>query len=82
MQIKQYGTLAAIGQKSFNDKEGITVEYNEIYIQTEDEHGVLDVSVVNSKQDLTKDIGQHGDFTLEVDLKNKRAKLISFTPAN
>lgn len=79
MIVKQYGKVAGIAQKSFEGKDGETVEYNEVYIQTTTDD-VYEVIKINSKSLGTESIGQFGDFEIDFSSDGKKPKLVAFTP--
>jgi len=74
--LKTHGTLKIFVGKSF-EKDGETVEYNTAYFLTEGEKESQDVLVVNTKQDLSKQIGLDGDIVVRVG-NNGKLGLVSF----
>jgi len=71
--------LGAVAQKGFTSNTGEDVEYQEAFFQYEDEHGILDVAKVNTKQDMVPHLGKEGLVKIEV-MESGKLKLISFTP--
>jgi len=63
-------------KKSFTDKVGTTVEYYEAYFLCTDEDDHDDVLKVNTKLDLSKQIGKPGTIRLAV--QNGKLSLKSF----
>jgi len=71
--------LLAFIAKSFEDKEGITVEYNEAHFMLESEDGERSVIVLNTKLDLLMEEDKTGTLSVEIDPSGKRkTRLVSF----
>jgi len=71
--------LLAFIAKSFEDKDGITVEYNEAHFLLEAENGERSVIILNTKLDLLMDEEKTGTLTVEIDPSGKRkTRLVSF----
>jgi len=71
--------LLAFIARSFEDKEGLTVEYNEAHFLLENEAHERSVFVLNTKLDLLMEEGKSGTLTVEVDPSGKRKpRLVSF----
>lgn len=74
MQSKFEGALKIFLKKSFEDKEGTTVEYNVCYFVDRDETEVLQI---NTKQDFSKQLDELGIATIEIS-DGRKPRLISF----
>jgi len=80
MQVFYEVTLVAFLPKSFEDKEGVTVSYNECYFVNEDDEGKRDMIILNTKIDLSQLEGSKGHLEVEIDSSGKRKpRLVSFT---
>jgi len=77
-KVKTEGTLKIFVKKSF-EKDGETIEYNTAYFLCEDPEETS-VIQVNTKQDLSKQIDEHGAISLQVRPDGKLG-LISFLTA-
>jgi len=92
MKVYLEGTLKMFVPKSFNDKDGKSVSYNEAYFQVGDELDA-DIFKTNTQQDLSESIGKFGVATVQLnavtsvfDANNKpqkglyKPKLLEFVP--
>jgi len=73
MQVFYEGTLDRVISKSFEDKHGDAVEFNELHFYTKSESGEAAVIVVNTKLDLNDLVGKSAILGLDIDpsMKNK-----------
>jgi len=76
-EINAHGILKIFCAKSFENKEGQTVEYNEAYFLCKDRDGEPSVLKVNTKKDLTAQVDREGDITVSLQA-NGKLKLINF----
>jgi hypothetical protein len=74
--VSAEGRLQMFVKKSFTDKVGTTVEYFEAYFLCVDEDDSESVLKVNTKLDLTSQIGKAG--TIRLSVTNGKLSLKSF----
>lgn len=78
MHLTFEGTLKIFVKKSFEGKDGQTVNYYEAYFVGVDENDNDSVLKVNTKQDLSSQLDKHGT-AIVAPQENGKMKLVSFT---